>query len=96
MFFIWVVVKIMAPSWGTLNIRCRIIIRTQKGTIILTTTPYVLIMTSCGPKPYKIVGNNPKLEGRALKTVGFWIPRIMTTTHFGVSGVRSPKSTART
>ena len=26
------------PCLGTLNIRCRIIIRTQKGTIILTTT----------------------------------------------------------
>ena len=26
------------PFVGTLNIRCRIIIRTQKGTIILTTT----------------------------------------------------------
>ena len=24
--------------WGTLNIRCRIILRTQKGTIMLTTT----------------------------------------------------------
>ena len=27
-----------APFWGTLNNRCRIIIRTQQGTIILTTT----------------------------------------------------------
>ena len=27
-----------APFLGTLNIRCRIIIRTQKGTLILTTT----------------------------------------------------------
>ena len=26
------------PFLGTLNIRCRIIIRTQKGTLILTTT----------------------------------------------------------
>ena len=26
------------PFWGTINIRCRIIIGTQKGTIILTTT----------------------------------------------------------
>ena len=26
------------PFWGTLNIRCRIIIGIQKGTIILTTT----------------------------------------------------------
>ena len=34
----WVVVKIMAPFWVPLNIRCRIIIRTQKGILILTTT----------------------------------------------------------
>ena len=30
-----------APFWGTLNIRCRIIIRTQKETLILT-TPHML------------------------------------------------------
>ena len=35
---IWVVVKIMGPFWGALNIRGRIIIGLQKGTIILTTT----------------------------------------------------------
>ena len=46
---IWVAVKIMAPFWGSLNIRCRIMIGIQKGTIILTTThieivfPYSLI-----------------------------------------------------
>ena len=32
------VVKIMVPFWGTLNIRGRIIIGIQKGTIIFTTT----------------------------------------------------------
>ena len=32
---IWVVVKIKAPFWGTLNNRCRIILGTQKD---LTTT----------------------------------------------------------
>ena len=31
------------PFWGTLNIRCRIIIRTQKGTIILPTTHIRLV-----------------------------------------------------
>ena len=35
--YIWVVVKIMVPFWGTLNNGCRIIIGTQKRTIILTT-----------------------------------------------------------
>ena len=34
---IWVVVNIRVPFWA-LNIRCRNILRTQKGTIILTTT----------------------------------------------------------
>ena len=35
---VWVVVKIMVPFLGTLNTRCHIIIGTQKGTIILTST----------------------------------------------------------
>ena len=37
---IWVVVKIIVPDWGTLNsrCRCRIILGTQQGTLILTTT----------------------------------------------------------
>ena len=42
----WVVVKIRVPLWGSLNNRfwgslnnrCRIIMGTEKGTIILTTT----------------------------------------------------------
>ena len=38
----WVVVKIMVPFLGALNIRCRIIIGTQTGTIILTTTQVVV------------------------------------------------------
>ena len=50
---IWVVVKIRVPFLGTLNIRCRIILGTQKGTIILTTTQYVYtycihVQRSCG------------------------------------------------
>ena len=42
----WVVVKIMVmvPFWGTLNYRCRTIIGTQKGTIVLTAT-HVLTRT---------------------------------------------------
>ena len=39
---------------GTLNIRCRIIIGTQKGTIILTTThmpPSSSCSSSCSPAP---------------------------------------------
>ena len=38
LFYAWVVVNIMVPFWGTLNIRCRIILGVQKVTIILTTT----------------------------------------------------------
>ena len=38
MHLLWVVVKIRVPFYGTLNDRCRNIIGTQKGTIILTTT----------------------------------------------------------
>ena len=34
----WVVVEIMVPFLGALNNRCRVIIGTQKGTMILTTT----------------------------------------------------------
>ena len=37
----WVVVKIRVPFGGTLNNGCRIILGTQKGTIILTTTHMV-------------------------------------------------------
>ena len=36
------------PFLGTLNIRCRIIIGTQKGTTILTTTHISLKPRSCG------------------------------------------------
>ena len=44
-YSIWVVVKIMVAFLGTLNNRCRIIIRTQKGTLILTTTHMVQPIT---------------------------------------------------
>ena len=35
------------PFLGTLNNRCRIILGTQKGTIILTTT-HILVLTQVG------------------------------------------------
>ena len=40
------------PFWGTLNNRCRIIIGTQKGTIVLTTTQ-ILIVTLISQKPVR-------------------------------------------
>ena len=40
---IWVFLKIMVPFLGPLNTRRPIIPRTQKGTIILTTTHMVII-----------------------------------------------------
>ena len=43
----WVVIKIMALFWGPLNARYRILLRTQEGTIILTTTHLYM-----GLKPY--------------------------------------------
>ena len=37
------------PFWGTLNIRCRIIIGIQKGTIILTTTHVLNALSQSDP-----------------------------------------------
>ena len=39
------------PFLGTLNIRCRIIIGIQKGTIILTTTQMLVLEWSCSGRP---------------------------------------------
>ena len=47
-----------APFLGTLNIRCRIIIGTQKGIIILTTTHIVLFSSK------KHSTSQLRLEGR--------------------------------
>ena len=44
------------PFLGTLNIRCRIIIGTQKGTIILTTTHVVFRSLAAVVVTYKVVG----------------------------------------
>ena len=51
------------PFLGTLNIRCRIIIRTQKGTIILTTIHIYIYTTimELGPRrpsPLWLLGSN--------------------------------------
>ena len=63
----WVVVKIMAPFLGTLNIRCRILIRTQQGTLILTTThmhtrPDRRSPTSDPERWHLYVGRMPRLR----------------------------------
>ena len=50
--------------WGTLNIRCRIIIRIQKGTIILTTThvpEFLNVFQPYGPK--RLESSTPPLVG---------------------------------
>ena len=52
-FNTWVVVKIRVRFWGTLNNKCRIILRTQKGTLILITTP------KPSPEPLKHALLNP-------------------------------------
>ena len=54
---IGVVVKIVVPFLGTLNIRCRIIIGIQKGTIILTTAH---VDTGTRQVHYKSTALNPK------------------------------------
>ena len=55
--YIWEVVKIISPFLGTLNNRCRIILRTQKRTIILTTTHiYIYIHTHI-----EAIVRNPKM-----------------------------------
>ena len=43
----WVVLKIRVPLLGTLNNRCCIIIGTEKGTIILTTTHVYIYIYIC-------------------------------------------------
>ena len=48
--YIWVVVKIMVPL-GPLNTRCRIILRTRKGTLILTTTHMPLCIWTADSAP---------------------------------------------
>ena len=67
----WVVVKIMIPWLGTLNIRCRIIISIQKGTIILTTTH---VLARVGQQKTDLLGDHPAFQGLGfrviLKTMG--------------------------
>ena len=71
---IWTVVKIMDPFWGTLNIRCRMIIGIQTGTIILTTTHMVLsnMCLSTFPPP-DLAGALP--SGRAATCMNLVAPR---------------------
>ena len=45
---IWVVVKVMLPFGGALNIRCRITIGIEKGTIILATSHMNLTFSGIG------------------------------------------------
>ena len=45
--------QIYGPFWGTLNIRCRIILGIQKGTIILTAT---LMFRKKGGRIRKVIG----------------------------------------
>ena len=48
------VVKIMVLFLGTLHIRCRIIIRTQKGAIILTSTHVWAVVYGLSGESYKL------------------------------------------
>ena len=75
-FVIWVVVNIRVPFLGTLNNRCRIIIRTQKETPILTTTHMILRTGSLRAR----LGNEELIAGRVhyhgclLQTKRVWPP----------------------
>ena len=46
---IWVVVKIMVPFLGTLNTRCRILLRTQKRDHNFDNHPYEGTLGNSGP-----------------------------------------------
>ena len=50
------------PFLGTLNIRCRIIIRTQKGTLFLTTTDLDPEPPTLNPKSenFEVSNSNPR------------------------------------
>ena len=62
-FLIWVVVKNYDPFLGTLNIRCRAIIRTQKGTI--------RIQRAAG------LWGKPRQKARLnLETIRLWIGKL--------------------
>ena len=58
------------PFWGTLKNRCRIIIGTQKGTLILTTTLYGYLRR--GVESFRGSGHNltpkPKVETQSSRT----------------------------
>ena len=51
------------PFWDTLNIRCRIIMGTPKGTIILTTTHIHICIYICS-RCKVVVRRHPRLSGR--------------------------------
>ena len=85
------VVKITVPFLGTLNIRCRTIIGTQKGPIILTTThmePLYCLgfrISRCMLSPSDLrVGR--AAQGR-VGIIGFWIAGlfIIVSLHRGAS-----------
>ena len=63
--FIWVVVNMLIPFWGTLNIRCRIRIGIQKGTRILTTT-----LMTFGGLGFRVSGLGLRVEGFGLRVEG--------------------------
>ena len=81
---------------GTLNNRCRILIGTQKGTLILTTTHIMeCILVYCYILFYCIIvcynGPQPYLEVHELVVSRMYLSRItMLITH--IQGFRAPLS----
>ena len=63
----------MIPLLGTLNIRGRIIMGTQKGTIILTTTNIYIYVYTCGDYIGTITGIHSPTLPLARVSLGFQV-----------------------
>ena len=74
------------PFLGTLNIRCRIIIETQKGTIILTSTPCIEGVPERPLKGYEKKGERGvRVRGWGLRASGFGRRADKNESPFGSS-----------
>ena len=61
------------PFLGALNIRCRIILRTQKGTIILTTTHVLELSRSCASRQARSDHEADAVLPLVLLFILFWL-----------------------
>ena len=79
------------PFLGTLNIRCRIIIGSQKGTIILTTTHRRYTSSALLPEIRTLLNEILNLQPKAVETSNPQAKNLskfkQDTTHWGNIGV---------